>query len=111
MLFTTIMNLDIPLSDALQLNELSSVLQACEDYLITTKMNNRIGEDVQYFSEDLSNEFICLFHSYVKRTHKTTSKSACNSLIFRSQSPARSMSRSIKLRYNSDSSFSSILYY
>jgi len=105
MLFASVMSLNFSFTNLFQFHELGFVLKACQNYLISTEVNDWIREDVNDLSEDFFNKFVGLLKSNIQRTHVSMSKSAGNVFILRSFSPTCCMTWCIKFRddsYTSD---------
>lgn len=109
MLLLTVVSLHLHLLYPFLLNEISFVLKTSQHNLITSQVHQRIREYIKYFSKYLLYELIGLIKCHIQRTHESSAKSAGNPFVFGCQTPACSMSRSIKFRNNTDSSSKSVL--
>jgi hypothetical protein len=103
-LFSAVLPFDFMVLDLLQFNKVCSVFQTSQLHFITSQVNDWIGEDVNDFCEDLSDQIVSLFESDVERAHVPVSKGAGDIFVLRGQSPTGSMTGSVEFGDDSDSS-------
>jgi hypothetical protein len=107
-LLSTVLALDLMLLDFLLLDELCLVFEAGEGYFIAAQVNDRVGEDVDYLGEDLLDQFVGLFQSYIKWSHVPAAKCTGDVLVLWGFSPAGCVARGVQFWDDSDAADHSV---